>query len=141
MTLISEEQHKRKGHSDFKMHYLHVLFLKVLSRDIQAVTKKNYTFRKSYFWNFCQNTFSIIFSYSLRQRIKLLNKLYLMFIGALEAEIQAIVWRSRKMSWSNPVYFPPLCIRRDRSSVCVTMGKSGPSDFSMALGNGLYLDF
>ncbi len=34
-----------------------------------------------------------------------------MFIGDLEAEIQAIVWRSWKMCWSSPVYFPHCAFR------------------------------
>ena len=46
-----------------------------------------------------------------------------MFVGDLEAEMQAIVWRRWKKSWSSPVYFPPLCIHRDNPSVCILMGK------------------
>ncbi len=108
---------------------------------------------------------SIFFLHISRQMLKLLNILYLMFIGdlgaeiqailfegiekwvgqttayrrnhrgralslnpghwILGAEIQAIVWRSWKMSWSSPVYFPPLCIHRDSPSVRVhTNGKT-----------------
>ena len=48
-----------------------------------------------------------------------------MFIGSLEVEIQAIVWRSWKMSWSSTVIVHSLCIQRDSSP----MGKTGPSGF------------
>ncbi len=75
----------------------------------------------------------------MRQRLKLQNKLYFMFIGDLEAEIQAIVLRSWKMSWSSPVYFPHYSALH--SSVYKSMGKAGPSDFWTTLENEVYLDF
>ena len=66
-----------------------------------------------------------------------------MFMGDLEAEIQAIVWRSCKMSWSCPVYFPPLCIQRDGFSVHIVHinGETEPSEFWTTLENELYLNF
>ncbi len=68
-----------------------------------------------------------------------------MFGGDLEAEIQAIVWRSWKMSWSSSVYFPPSGAGIHRESPIsvhtVLMGKTGPSDFSTSLEKDLYLDF
>ena len=43
---------------------------------LQTVTKKNLSNQKLYFWNFFQDKFNIIFSYWLRQRLKLPNKLW-----------------------------------------------------------------
>ena len=61
-----------------------------------------------------------------------------MFIGDLGAEIQAIVWRSWKMSWSSPVYFPPLYIQRDSSSVYKSIRELDQVIFGRL---DLYLDF
>ena len=44
-----------------------------------------------YFGKRFQINSTLFFSQQLRQRLKLLNKLYFMFTGVLEAEIQAIV--------------------------------------------------
>ncbi len=80
---------------------------------------KNYTIRKLYFWeNLSAYILYYIFSnYYLRLMVKIQNEFYLMFIGGLEAEIQAI--RKRKMTWSSsssPMCFPSLSIRRNSSS-------------------------
>lgn len=49
--------------------------------------------------------------------------------------------KESKSRWSAPVCFPLLCIRRESSSVCISMEEIGPNDFQTALENGLYLGF
>ncbi len=91
---------------------------------IQTV-KKTYTIRKSYFLKFYQDKFNIIFFHISWDKG---------WSFQIEAEIQAIVWRSWKMSWSRvPCIVPYIVHSLWQPWVCIPMGKTGPSDFLMTL--------
>ena len=100
----------------------------------------NYTFRKSYFWKILEDKFNIIFSHLLRQRLRLLNKLYLRFIDGLEVEIQIF---SKVVQKSLGPVSPLICTLKSCRAE-YTMGKihgTGPTRFSTSSDNGLYLSF